>query len=62
MISDIKGIRKLLFVLIALLVATIGLFVGKIDPATFADLLKWMGGLFVAGNVAENVANAVTGV
>lgn len=34
---------------------------GKIDAAVFADCLKWVFGLYAAGNVASKVPEALAG-
>ena len=56
MIMDLKS-RKLICAVVLFLSACGALFLGKTDFAGWAEFMKWVFGIYAAGNVVEHVAN-----
>ena len=49
--------RKLLCALALFIVATVFVFIGQTDFQGWSDFVKWVFGIYAAGNVGEHVAN-----
>ena len=56
MIPSYKS-RKLLCALALFVVATVFVFIGQTDFQGWSDFVKWVFGIYAAGNVGEHVAN-----
>lgn len=54
--------RKTLFFIVLFLMTTIFLLTGYADFAQWADLIKWLFGVFVIGNVARHGTKALSPV
>lgn len=57
--SVVRGFRRLGFCTAVLIVATGALSTGKIDPAQWVDLLKWLTTAYLASDGIEKAAAAV---
>tara|TARA_Y100000310_G_scaffold45389_1_gene42298 strand:+ start:1166 stop:1333 length:168 start_codon:yes stop_codon:yes gene_type:complete len=53
---DLKS-RKLVCAVVLFLSACGALFLGKTDFAGWAEFMKWVFGIYAAGNVGEHVAS-----
>ena len=49
--------RKLLCALALFIAATVFVFIGQTDFQGWSDFVKWVFGIYAAGNVGEHVAN-----
>ena len=49
--------RKLLCALALFVAATVFVFIGQTDFEGWSDFIKWVFGIYAAGNVGEHVAN-----
>jgi len=49
--------RKLLCALALFTAATVFVFIGQTDFEGWSDFIKWVFGIYAAGNVGEHVAN-----
>ena len=49
--------RKLLCAIALFIVATVFVFIGQTDFQGWSDFIKWVFGIYAAGNVGEHVAN-----
>jgi hypothetical protein len=49
--------RKLLCAIALFIVATVFVFIGQTDFQGWSDFVKWVFGIYAAGNVGEHVAN-----
>ena len=56
MVPSFKS-RKLLCALALFIVATVFVFIGQTDFQGWSDFVKWVFGIYAAGNVGEHVAN-----
>lgn len=53
--------RKALLLLITFVVATVALFVGKLNGDQWITLVKWAVPAYMAGNVGASIAEALKG-
>ena len=51
--------RKLLCALALFIAATVFVFIGQTDFQGWSDFVKWVFGIYAAGNVGEHVASKV---
>jgi len=58
-VYDFLGGRKVLFALMLLGVITMALFFGYAKISDWTDFMKWVFGIYAAGNGTEHVANAI---
>tara|TARA_R110002153_G_C12942472_1_gene457537 strand:+ start:37 stop:279 length:243 start_codon:yes stop_codon:yes gene_type:complete len=51
--------RKLLCAIALFVVATVFVFIGQTDFQGWSDFVKWVFGIYAAGNVGEHTANKI---
>lgn len=51
--------RKALLCLVAFAIATVALFVGRLDGGQWISFVKWAIPSYMAGNVGDSVASAI---
>ena len=58
MVPSFKS-RKLLCAIALFVVATVFVFIGQTDFQGWSDFVKWVFGIYAAGNVGEHTANKI---
>ena len=58
MVPSLKS-RKLLCAIALFIVATVFVFIGQTDFQGWSDFVKWVFGIYAAGNVGEHTANNI---
>ena len=58
-VYDFLGGRKVLFALVLTGIITVALFTGYSQIDDWKNFMKWIFGIYVAGNGTEHVANAI---
>jgi len=58
MVPSFKS-RKLLCAIALFIVATVFVFIGQTDFQGWSDFIKWVFGIYAAGNVGEHTANNI---
>lgn len=59
---DNVGGRRYMMCMGACIACTALLWFGKLDPKNFADIIIWVTGIYVTGNVAQRASSGLPGV
>jgi hypothetical protein len=56
----VQGLRKFIITLLVIGLAALMLLLGKVDASVFGDVVKWVVGLYMAGNVLASGKIAIS--